>query len=217
MSNASEKPERRPCERYCPGCERNKHHSRFRSWKDARLRSGTSSVCFARLCRDCEQREKNERKNEDRPLGIIRGRANERAKKSGVPLDFIWVNMNYRSLVAKYAGLLLALAQGDAYCQSCGHHFDNERDIQIEHRAPPRHPQDWARLHARNLDFLCTACNGTKTDKVYEAWLDEQEECRLANESYEPPGEEVKLVKPFAQLSFFEAASAEAFESSLVT
>lgn len=168
----------RPCERFCPGCERWKHHARYRSWRQRQGRNGSVSTKFARLCRDCEQIERNERKNEDRPLAIIRKRAADHARRAGAPFEFFWINMNYRALVPYYRAAL----SSEGLCLSCGHPYDDEKDVQIEHRAPPRHKQDWARLHARNLGFACANCNGTKTSKEYERWLDEQEDCRLSNE-----------------------------------
>jgi hypothetical protein len=88
------------------------------------------------------------------------------------------VNMNYEALVP----ILRALMSPEGRCPCCGHGFVNERDIQIEHRFPPRGPRDWARLHARNLSFACGSCNRTKAAKEPDLWLDEQEGARLSNE-----------------------------------
>jgi hypothetical protein len=85
--------------------------------------------------------------------------------------------MNFQALVP----LLRAMMTDEALCLNCGHPFVNERDIQIEHREPPRHRQDWARLHARNLGFSCASCNRTKSNKPNDVWLDEQEGARLSN------------------------------------
>jgi hypothetical protein len=98
--------------------------------------------------------------------------------------------MNYRALVPVFR----ALCGAEGLCLSCGHPFEGERDIQIEHKSPPRHVHDWARLHARNLGFFCGNCNGPKTDKEYDRWLDEQEDARLANEAYrDAPAEELVI------------------------
>jgi 5-methylcytosine-specific restriction endonuclease McrA len=75
----------------------------------------------------------------------------------------------------------------EACCQSCGHQYDNERDSQIEHILPPRNLTDWARQHARNLRFLCTNCNRSKAAKNPDAWLDDEEAARLANEANQTP------------------------------
>ena len=167
----------RPCERQCPRCEQWLHTSRFRS----RQQGTHGSVCttkFNRLCRACEQKERNERKNEDRPLAIMKHRAGAHATKYGASPRFFWVNMNYRALVP----VLRAMLGPEGVCLSCGHKFVNERDIQIEHRFPPRHRQDWARLHARNLTLLCGSCNNGKHSIDPAIWLDDQEAARIANE-----------------------------------
>lgn len=85
--------------------------------------------------------------------------------------------MNYQSLVP----LLRALMTDEGRCQGCGHEFVNERDIQIEHCEPPQHPQDWARLHTRNLRLFCASCNNSKGKKPFSKWLDDEEERRLSN------------------------------------
>jgi hypothetical protein len=175
----------RPCERQClpeseGGCGRYKHHSRFRHWKDCRNSTvSTPLIRFSLICRDCEQRKRNERKNADRPLAIIKDRASAAATKAGVSFEFFWIEMNYRSLVAP----MRAMMTPEALCQGCGHKFVNERDIQIEHCEPPRHPQDWTLLHTRNLRFLCGSCNNTKKRKPFMQWLEEQELCRLSHKT----------------------------------
>jgi hypothetical protein len=169
----------RPCERKCPdppaGCGQWKHHSRFASRK---ISNGTvCKIYFDPICRDRQQKERNEKKNEDRPLAIIRGRAQGAASKARTTTEFFWVQMNYRALVAPFR----ALMSEEGLCQGCGHRFVNERDIQIDHCCPPRHAHDWARLHARNLRFSCGSCNNTKATKDFADWLDEQESARLSN------------------------------------
>jgi 5-methylcytosine-specific restriction endonuclease McrA len=132
---------------------------------------------FNPVCKACEQKERNERKNADRPFAIIQNRAAIAAHKAGTSREFFMVTMNYQSLVP----VLRALMGHEGVCQGCGHSFLNERDIQIEHLAPPRNDQDWARLHARNIRLFCASCNGTKSDTPFETWLDEQEDARLSN------------------------------------
>lgn len=157
-----------------------KHFSRFHR------KEGNGSVArFDPDCRDCQTKERNELKNLDRPRTIIERRAKDRASKAGVAFKFMWVNMNYQALVPVYRAMLTV----EGLCTSCGHEFDNERDVQIEHREPPRHQQDWARLHARNLGIACASCNGTKGKKSYTEWLDEQESARLSNQA--TPGDPV--------------------------
>lgn len=165
----------RPCERRCKTCGLPKHYSRFRK----RQRDTPHGFVwqFNPDCRDCEQKERNEKKNTDRPLAIVRGRAQVAARKAGVGLDFIWIQMNYQALVPMYRAALT----DEALCLSCGHRPDHERDIQIDHIEPPRHAQDWARLHARNLRLICDSCNKAKGNKPYAEHLDEQEGARLSN------------------------------------
>jgi hypothetical protein len=132
---------------------------------------------FRALCRDCEQIERNEKKNEDRPFATIRQRAATGARKAGVSLEFMWIQMNYRALVAPFRASLT----DEGLCLGCGHKPLNERDVQIEHLEPPRHRQDWARLHTRNTRLTCGSCNRTKSAKVFSQWLDEQEGARISN------------------------------------
>jgi hypothetical protein len=56
--------EPRPCERKCVLCGEWKHHSRFRI---AGKTCNSTVSRFAPVCRDCRQKERNERKNSDRP------------------------------------------------------------------------------------------------------------------------------------------------------
>jgi hypothetical protein len=166
----------RPCERLCKGpCGLWKHYSRFRS----RQRKTPHDIVwhFDPVCRDCQQKERNERKNADRPLAIIHGRAEQAARKAASTTEFFWTQMNYRALVP----LMRVLMGSEGMCLACGHAFLNERDIHIDHIEPPRHEQDWARLHARNLRLACDACNKTKGKKPFIDWLDEQEGARLSN------------------------------------
>jgi len=172
----------RPCERQCKGqCGLWKHYSRFRSWgtRSGKFHQGErfSTVSFAPVCKDCEQKERNEKKNTDRPKAIIEQRARSAATKAGVSFQFFWTEMNYRALVP----VLRASLTEEGLCLGCGHDFVNERDIQIEHLEAPRHQQDWARLHTRNLRLFCASCNGTKARKPFFEWLDEEEIKRLSN------------------------------------
>lgn len=165
----------RPCERKCRACGYWKHYSRFRNKSGVR----SNSTKFAADCKDCETKTRNERKNEDRALWIIKLRARDHAAKHNLTFEFMWINMNWRSLVP----LVRAMMTDEGLCASCGHGFDNERDIQLEHRSPPRFRGDLARIHRRNIDFLCASCNRGKSDVDYDDWLDRQEEARLSNEA----------------------------------
>lgn len=168
----------RPCERQCQRCELWKHHSRFTSRKRVPKSGGLGTIEFDTVCKDCQKIERHAKKNDDRALAIVKGRSDRAALAAGVPKSFMWVNMNHRALVGPYR----AAMADDATCKSCGHPFDDEKDIQFEHREPPRHAQDWARLHARNIDMACGSCNGTKNKKGYAEYLDGAESERLTNE-----------------------------------
>jgi hypothetical protein len=150
------------------------------------------------VCRDCEQKARNEKKNADRPLAIVRQRAAAAATKAGVPFQFMWVQMNYRGLVP----YMRAAMSPEGVCLCCGHPFQNERDIQIEHIEPPRGEQDWDRLHARNLRLGCGSCNRTKGKKPFATWLDEQEGARLSN--LQQPSSVTPSATAKAQLTLFE-------------
>jgi hypothetical protein len=165
----------RPCERKCAACGKSKHHSRFAS---RQRRTPNSTVWeFDPTCRDCQQKQRNEKKNADRPLAIIKQRAAQAAHKAGTPAEFFMTQMNYTALVP----LLRGLMSDEGLCLVCGHRFENERDIQIEHIEPPRDAHDWARLHARNLRLCCGSCNKTKGRKPFLQWLDDEEGARLSN------------------------------------
>jgi hypothetical protein len=159
----------RPCERLCKRCKEWKHHSRFRN------STVSKKLYFSPICKDCEQKERNEKKNADRPLAIIRQRTAVAARRAGTSFQFFWEQMNYSALVERFRTELTSR------CLSCGHKYLNERDIQIEHIEPPRDETDWARLHARNIRFLCGSCNRTKSNKQFHDWLDDQEGARLSN------------------------------------
>jgi 5-methylcytosine-specific restriction endonuclease McrA len=187
----------RPCERQCTRCEEWKHFSRFHQRTRRLSADSTVGASFDPVCKDCRQIERNERKNADRAAAIVDQRAATRATRSGVPKGFILVNMNYRALVP----VVRAMMTPEGRCTSCGHPFLNERDIQLEHREPPRHDQDWARLHARNIGIACASCNRRKASKSYAQSLDDEEEARLSNERH--PAHGLKRAVPVEQLRLF--------------
>src|SRR5262245_16817535 len=124
----SKKP--RPCEKQCKGpCGRWLHCSRFPSRKRKRP-DGTVWLHFDPVCKACQQIERNEKKNLDRPKAIIEQRARAAGRRLGKSFDFMWINMGYRSLVPIYRAMMSA----EGECNNCGHPFLNEREIQIEHR-----------------------------------------------------------------------------------
>src|SRR5438876_10078649 len=118
------KDEPRPCERLCKRCHQWKHHSRFHVKKKAKSGNSTVATVFSSICRDCEQKERNEKKNADRPLAIIKQRAASAAGKAGTTVEFFWKQMNYSALVEMFRSAL------NGPCRSCGHKTLNERDVQ---------------------------------------------------------------------------------------
>jgi 5-methylcytosine-specific restriction endonuclease McrA len=152
-----------------------------------------NGVSFGRICKDCEQKARNEKKNADRPRAIIEQRASVAASKVGATREFFMIQMNYRALIPE----LRALMSNEGLCKGCGHDFINERDIQIEHIEPIRFDKDWARLHARNIRLFCASCNGTKGHKPFGQWLDEQEGARLSNLQEPTP------IRILAQMNLF--------------
>lgn len=188
----------RPCERRCVECNEFKHHSRYRTFeRKDRPRLGETVLFhqrgFSPICRDCEQKKRNEKKNADRPLAIIQQRARAAATKADTSFNFFWTEMNYRSLVP----MLRAALSSEGLCQGCGHGFDHERDIQIDHWEAPRSLTDWGLLHARNLRLICGSCNRTKGKKPPLIWLDEQEGARLSNKTKTNP--EPQMVSEIAE------------------
>lgn len=165
---------RRPCELFCPQCREWKHFSHFRQ-QQRRSSHGTVTT-YRRICKVCEQTNHDRLKNQDRARILIENRCRDWASRLGCSKEFLWSQMNWRSLVP----VLRALMTDEGLCQSCGHPFRSERDIQIEHIEPPRHRQDWARHHAANLRLMCGSCNNGKNDQPFATWLDEREANRLS-------------------------------------
>jgi 5-methylcytosine-specific restriction endonuclease McrA len=180
----------RPCERQCERCKEWKHHSRFKAKRIPH--STVGKIYFSPRCRACDQIERDEKKNADRPLYVIRQRAATAGHKAGgVGTEFFMTQMNYHNGLVP---LMRILMSDEGRCITCGHAFLNEHDIQIEHIRPPRHNQDWARLHARNLRLFCASCNRSKSNKPFDDWLDEEEEKRLSNlKSQERPCHDIQL------------------------
>ena len=81
-------------------------------------------------------------------------------------VDFFWEDMNYKALVAAFRGTLRS------GCRGCGVAFRTEADVCLIHLVPPRHAQDWARLHACNVGLFCGACAQEVATQTYGAWLD---------------------------------------------
>jgi 5-methylcytosine-specific restriction endonuclease McrA len=131
---------------------------------------------YDRECRLCQQTKRVRAKHDDPVLALLLRRAGDVARRAGIKRQFVLEDLNYWSLLP----FLRAALSADGLCPNCGHEFNEERDVQFDHVEPPRHRQDFARLHARNVTILCGSCNNTKAAKAYADWLDDQEEARLS-------------------------------------
>lgn len=80
------------------------------------------------------------------------------------------IEMNYKCVVPLVRGLMSL----GATCPGCGRPFDDALDIGVTHIVPPRHRQDWARMHARNTWIGCKSCCRTLWHQPFEVWFDEQ-------------------------------------------
>jgi hypothetical protein len=88
------------------------------------------------------------------------------AQAAEMSVDFVWERQNYKALVGALRGTL------DSGCPGCGVAYRTATDVSLVHRAPPRHPHDWERLHAINVRLLCGACAQAIATHGYAAWLD---------------------------------------------
>jgi hypothetical protein len=156
-------------------------------------------VWFSPVCRDCEQKARNEKKNADRPKAIIEQRARSAAAKASTGFDFFWTAMNYRALVP----VLRAMMTPEGLCQGCGHKFMNERDIQIETLGSPTHRKGLGALARSKSSARLRFVQSNQGKKLFAEWLDEQEGARKSNEN--GPKEKTNAT-PIAlrQLSLFE-------------
>ena len=128
---------------------------------------------FKRICREAEAEIRHHAKDTEPAEEIIYRRAKERARRSGVPISFVWddpAGLGYFALVPYFE----AARQPGARCLNCLHPFDNDPGTQLEHRIPPDNERDWPRLHVRNIWIACKRCNGIKHRKDLYAWLDSE-------------------------------------------
>lgn len=61
---------------------------------------------FDPICKDCQQKERNERKNDDRAQAVIEARAGDWAHKTGTTKAFFLVNMNWRALIPVFRAMI---------------------------------------------------------------------------------------------------------------
>jgi len=165
---------------HCKGHDEWHHHSRFNRRRRPGKNPDDVIWIYDPDCKLWQQTQRVADKNDDRATHIVEVRArrivNSANKVIGEPkigIDFVMGALNYRCLIPMVrAGLAWP---DESFCPNCGSPCKPEFD----HRAPPRHPRDWARLHARNIGPLDHECNSSKGDISYEAWLDLEESKRL--------------------------------------
>ncbi len=168
---------------FCPGRPATHAPKRIalEHWR-RKLTHGSVGQQYAAICKACEIYDRTEAKAQDPARAKVERAAaelvtdiNKHYKAIGsdrrIGKDYVMGQLHYEHLVEK-----TRFAMNDHRClNSCGEPFkNNEEDIQLEHREPPRSPLDWARLDARNVDIKCKTCNMGKGDKPYSQWLDEQ-------------------------------------------
>lgn len=169
----------------CAGHDQWHHHSRF----NRRQRQTPEGPIwhYDPNCKLWIQTQRVASKHEDEALRIVENRAKriiaEANRVSDVPkvgIDFVMGALNYKSLVPMVRATLV---WGDeCVCPNCASGYD--KPVEFDHREPPRHPRDWARLHARNIGPLDRECNGSKNDMPYGAWLDLEEDKRLSAQAH---------------------------------
>jgi len=127
-------------------------------------------------CKLCQQTNRVKIKHDDPAKALLIRRADHIARDNGFTRQFVLEDLNYWSKLPELRGMLTH----EGLCPNCGHEYDGERDVQLDHREPPRYRGDLARLHARNVAILCGSCNNTKRSMDYADWLDDQEQARLS-------------------------------------
>jgi hypothetical protein len=141
--------------------------------------------------RDCKlylQTCRVEKKNEDQARAIVERRASEVVREANrvsgpkITLAFVMGALNYRSLIPLVRAYLLW--PEECFCPNCASTYNQLSTFHFDHREPPRHPRDWARLHARNIGPLDRECNCAKGDMPYPEWLDLEEDKRLSAEAH---------------------------------
>lgn len=195
---AQRKRETRDGKLQCAGpCGRWLHPNRF--YRRRRQGPNGSIWIYDRECKLCQQTKRVEVKHADPATAILLGRAGHVARTHGLGRTFVLEDLNYWSLLPQLRGML----GPEGLCPNCGHEYDHERDVQLDHREPPRHRGDLARLHARNVAILCGSCNNTKGTMAYADWLDDQESARLsanalsADQPLDPPDEQQLTIDDF--------------------
>jgi hypothetical protein len=202
---------------FCAGHGEWHHHVRFNRRK--RCSDENPDVFVWEYDRDCKlylQTIRVERKNEDQARSIVEKRAQDIVREANrtpgpkITLAFVMGALNYKSLIPMVRAFLLW--PDECFCPNCGSTYNQISTFHFDHREPPRHPRDWARLHARNIGPLDRECNCAKGDMLHAQWLDLEEDKRLSAEAHNARlAEEAERCgpapRPFSQPSLFGEAS----------
>jgi hypothetical protein len=181
--------------RFCPGRPTTHAPKRIalEHWHRWTEKTSNGSVArYAPVCQACEIHDRTEAKGQDparakveRAAEKVVGEVNKFYRTIGseerISKDFVMRRLHYNHLIEP---MRFALTSNHCW-SSCGEPYKNERDIQLEHREPPRSPTDWERMDARNIDVKCGTCNNKKDNMPYAQWLHEQWE--MYDKHYEDP------------------------------
>lgn len=169
---------------YCVGHNDWHHHSRFGRRRRPGQNPDVPIWDYDADCKLWQQTRRVAEKNEDEATRIVETKArrivNNANKTPGpkITLAFVIGGLNYKSLI-----LMVRAAKAwpdESFCPNCGSLCKPEFD----HREPPRHARDWARLHARNIGPLDHECNSGKNAVPYAEWLDLEEGKRLSAQAH---------------------------------
>lgn len=183
---------------FCRGHKQWHHHSRFNRRKRGVNPEGPIWD-YDPSCRLWQQTQRVAEKHEDEARNIVENRARQIVRDANkmpgekITLAFVMHGLNYESLIPLVRAHLAW--REECTCPNCASQYD--KPVELDHRAPPRHARDWARLHARNIGPLDRECNTSKGNMPYEEWLDREEQHRLDAQAYNEhlaaQGEQVTL------------------------
>lgn len=113
---------------------------------------------------------------------ILRKHAGTLARALGVPLTFVWKDLNWGALVTNVDAAL----SPDGVCPSCGHPYAGDTDLTFVSTcdAPDRL---MARYHAKHIVLMCQACRLAKGSHTFAEWLDVCEQARLRRQASDVP------------------------------
>lgn len=170
---AKPRQEIRQGQKHCPACDRWKAIQHFRIQHERRH---GSMPTFKKLCKVCEQAERDRVKHVDRALVKLTNSAASHARHWDVTRDELLQDLRWIDLLE----WVRACMDQKTKCISCGHDFLSAEDVEIDIRDPLRHRADRARMHVQNVGPLCQTCNQTKGARSWSEWLDYCAEARAS-------------------------------------